>query len=386
MSDGNKSVLAAFISLLKSAVTETDEAIDFNDVDFASLYSLAKFHDLAHIVCYELDRRGVTPDAETAAKFKKKFDVALFCRLKRELIIETARDAFEKAKIPFILLKGAYLMELYPDSWMRTSSDVDVLVKEEDFKAACESLESVGWKPLYNGYNCAVFETNESYHVELHFSLTESVYSDEANAIMKKVWDYAYPKQNGAEYLLRDDMFCFYLFAHASKHFRNGGCGVRFFMDIWLLDHKTSFDKAAREALLQEGKLTAFADKARELSEVWFSGAAGSDDLDEFEDYIINGGLYGTMERSIAAKKKKNDGRFKYYIKRVFLPYSSMKRGYPVLEKAPFLLPFCWVVRWFKLLDPKVRLRTKDEIRIEKSVGKETGDKLESMMKKLEIW
>ena len=28
------------------------------------------------------------------------------------------------------------------------------------------------------------------------------------------------------------------------------------------------------------------------------------------------------------------------------MPYSNMQKKYPVLKKAPFLLPIMWVVRW----------------------------------------
>ena len=37
----------------------------------------------------------------------------------------------------------------------------------------------------------------------------------------------------------------------------------------------------------------------------------------------------------------------------VFPSFSGMKTLYPILKKLPFLLPFCWVIRWFKVLFTK---------------------------------
>ena len=48
--------------------------------------------------------------------------------------------ALEKAQIPFIPLKGSIIRKYYPESWMRTSCDVDVLVHEEDAEKAVDVL------------------------------------------------------------------------------------------------------------------------------------------------------------------------------------------------------------------------------------------------------
>ena len=38
-----------------------------------------------------------------------------------------------------------------------------------------------------------------------------------------------------------------------AKHFENGGCGVRPFIDLWILNHRRPFDRAKRESLLRDG-------------------------------------------------------------------------------------------------------------------------------------
>ena len=46
------------------------------------------------------------------------------------------RKCLEEAEIPFILLKGAVVRDFYPEAWMRTSSDIDVLVPRGELSHA----------------------------------------------------------------------------------------------------------------------------------------------------------------------------------------------------------------------------------------------------------
>lgn len=105
-----------FISLLRSAVIQTNEEIDLADINYETLFSISKFHDLAHIVYYELNRRNALPKDEILAKFKQQYNMAILRHVKRMMAIEQIREILEKARIPFVLLKGAVLIDLYPRS------------------------------------------------------------------------------------------------------------------------------------------------------------------------------------------------------------------------------------------------------------------------------
>ena len=118
---------------------------------------------------------------------------------------------------------------------------------------------------------------------------------------------------------------------------------------------------------------------------MWFSNKGRVDSNNELEEYIISGGVFGTAERTIAARKQRTGTKFGYFIKRLFLPYNEMKHGYPVLKKFPFLLPVCWGIRWFKMLNPTVRKRLKNEMNYVND-DNTTGAHIEKLMKQLEIW
>ena len=66
--------------------------------------------------------------------------------------------------------------------------------------------------------------------------------------------------------------------------------------------------------------------------------------------YIFSGGVYGTFQNKMTVMKSNDKSTVKYLLKRLFMPYKSMVIIYPILKKLPFLLPFCWIARFFKML------------------------------------
>lgn len=381
----NKTV-SIFIALLRSAITGTNEIIDISDLNWESLYSLARYHDLAHIIYYELKQRNALCEGEIFRKLKNQFDIATYRHIKRELAILEVRETLNGSQIPFILLKGTNIMNLYPQPWMRTSSDIDVLVKPEDHKNAIYALQKFGMVVTSETDHDVSLFTQEQYHIELHFSLIDNNDMPKTVSILDKVWQYTTGVENSFERELNDEMFYFYHLAHMAKHIKKGGCGVRYFVDLWLLNHRKEFDTKQRQMLIDSSELLTFTDQASGLSEEWFTMNSEQPYLEDFEEFVVSGGIYGSIEHSVTIRNKKSNNRLVYYLGRVFLPYKKIKYAYPILKKHPILLPFCWIVRWFKILNPKVRKKALKEIDIEKNIDKRESDRIEKLMRDLKIW
>ena len=60
-------------------------------------------------------------------------------------------------------------------------------------------------------------------------------------------------------YEMTDEFFYFYHIAHMAKHFENGGCGIRPFVDLVVLDRMDSENFSKRDELLKSGGLLQFA-------------------------------------------------------------------------------------------------------------------------------
>ena len=374
-----------FISLLRSAINGKNEKIDLCDVNYEDLYSLSKFHDLAHIVYNELRKYEKLPKGDVLQKFKHQFDAAKYRFVKRETALSQIRELLDKAQIPFVLLKGSYLMNLYPEKWMRTSSDIDILVDNTHHKSVCKCFENAGWKQFAETSRDVSFAALGDYHVEVHHTLAEDDLLPDSIPALDRVWDYCEKKEESYEYIMRDEMFYYYHIAHTAKHFKCGGCGVRPFVDLWLLNHAVSFDDCKRKKILGEGNLCIFEEQSVILSEKWFSDKEDAAVFAGFEEFIVNGGIYGTMKQKIAVKKNGANHRKAYYFKRVFPPYRMMKHGYPILKHVPLLLPLFWIIRWLKFVNPQIRKKAKKEMLSEKSVKDISVESISALMKQLEI-
>lgn len=354
-----------------------------SDEEMEKLYFLSKSQDMAHIVCAELDKQGLLKDNEIGAKFRKQMMLSIFRYERINYELEQVCRVLEAAKIPHIPLKGAVMRKYYPEPWMRTSSDIDILVKPENIDGASNAL-SVSLNYTQKGstpHDISLFSPS-GVHLELHFDTVEERRANNSKNILDNIWDYAVSNGNGNyTYELCDEMFYFYHIAHMAKHFEASGCGLRFFLDMWLLNRdKSNIEK--RNKLLEDGKLLKFAVSSEELSSVWFSKTAHSSVSKCMEEYILRGGIYGSADNNITTQRIHTGSKLKYTLGLIFLSYDKMRIRYPSLNKK-LLLPFYQVRRWFSLIFRGKTKRSINTLKRGTSLSQEQKDSVASMLKEL---
>lgn len=387
MNDQVRNVLFALLRAYATGTSPlTDEQKNTVKNCLAPLYSLSARHDLAHLLGYALFEEGLADGSEAFAAFEKQHMLAVFRYEGFAYELARMSDALEQAEIPFIVLKGLVLRDLYPEPWMRTSCDIDVLVHPEHLAAAEAYLtEYLGYRRDGDGPHDVTLVSEGGVHIELHFALVEEGRAGKSFDVLQTVWEHAAPK-SGCRYasVLSDEMFYFYHVAHMAKHFAEGGCGVRSFLDLWFLE-QLPHDKTARDRLLARGGLFAFAETARKLCRVWFSGETGATDafLSRVERFVLFGGVYGSKENYIAIHQKRKGGKAQYVFARMFIPYGEMKYLYPVLKKAPFLLPVFWVWRWISHLAQGGAKRSLRELETNRTLSAEERDATARMLQTL---
>lgn len=345
------------IMIIRSVVSGKDLPDTFSVKDPEKLFSLAKDHDVAHFIGYAVDK-GTLNIADV--KMQKAFRQQFFMATRRVIILETEirkiKDAFEQFHIDYVPLKGAVIRKLYPDQWMRVSGDIDILVHPNELeKAESVLVKELNYSVTDEGSHHDHVTAPNGYHVDLHFTLTER--EERAKPILDDVWNKCYLVDGKKhEYQMEDDIFYLFHMFHTATHFKLGGCGLRPVLDTWLLNHKVEFDAEKRKVLLQQAGLLQFSEVFEKLAEKWFSGK-DIQGMEETEDYIFNGGLYGGTQRIVAAQAQKGS-RISYLISRAFPSATIMKNvGYPVVRKWEILLPICWIHRLVRgLMQGKVRL------------------------------
>ena len=368
------------IALLRSAITDgkIDKEIKLNikKENLGCLYRLAKRHDLAHLVGLSLDKNGLL-SGESDAKnvFMKEISLAVFRHEKNTYEENRVAEFLEEQGIEHLLLKGSHFRSLYPEPWMRTSADVDILVKQEKLDLVIKLLcEKFAYKYEEKHSHDVSLYSPSNVHLELHYNLNSEKKLPEADELLENLWDYTCVVE-GCKYRRKfiPEMFYFYHIAHAAKHFINGGCGIKFFIDTWLYKNSNEYDSEKVANLLKKGDLDLFDEKVGRLVDVWFNGANRDDLTDRIESFIIGGGVYGSSENrvKIAQARTKNKSKFKYIWGKIFLKYDAMKYMYPVLEKHRWLLPFCQIHRWFAKLFKGRAKNAVNDIKINNSITTE---------------
>ena len=350
----------------------------------SELYKLSKAHDVAHLVGDALSKCGAftnlpdTADEEeraTIAKIKAKFDGQVFTAVYRYENINyelgQLKQTLNEAKIPFIPLKGSVIRKFYPEPWMRTSCDIDILVKEADADNASKILaERLQYKINEKGQHDISLFSSSNIHVELHFKLMDIEFKQVS--ALSDIWSGGeITPVSEYEYRMSNELFLLYHIYHTAKHFVNGGCGIKPFIDLWIIKNKIGYDEAKVEKLLTKNGLFSFYSRAEELMNVWFEGKPHNDVTQEMENYILQGGVYGTLEQQLAMSQSKKGGKFRHLLSRTFLSYEQMKVYYPSVKKCPILFPFYQVRRWCRILFCGGRKTAINEIKVNQNLSEE---------------
>ncbi len=351
MNQGTKQLLFA---ILRSAVcgnelTDSEKEL-FETASISELFKLAKHHDVAHIVAVAIKKAHIELSDEISALFKKEQALVLYRYLQLTNEAKALYAALDAAEVPYMVLKGSEIRKHYPSPEMRVSSDIDILVAPEDLDKTLQVLQNeleytLGIKTAYDVSTFSLANV----HVEVHYKLTsEDERYDAALADVRKTslpdGDSKYRRVMSPELLLA------YNVMHTAKHFHNGGCGIRFLMDLFVLENKLQYDRSEVDKILAKCNLTKFYEEIHRLTSVCFADGEHNDLTVKMLDYILGSGLYGNIENKVAVFQSESGGRLKYALMRIFPKRSTLMLTYPRLEKCALLYPYYMVKRWFRIL------------------------------------
>lgn len=395
------SIAQVIFNCIKHEICGRTEEIVLPDVSarfFIDLFRLSKKHDIAPIVGNAMNKYGTfehlpvdieESEREAIAKIKTKFDEQIFTAVYRyENInneLKEIRRILGEAKIPFIPLKGSVIRKYYPEPWQRTSCDIDILVKEKDADNAAEDLQTrlqyrceEKWQ-----HDISLFSPS-NVHVELHFKLLDSDFKQVKDLI--DVWSGdEISLLSDSEYQMSKELFLLYHIYHMAKHFVRGGCGIKPFIDLWIIKNKVGFDEEKAQKMLQESGLLAFFERSTDLVNVWFEGKEHSEITQEMENYILQGGVYGTLEQQLAMSQNKKGGKFRHLLSKIFLSYEQMKVYYPSVKKCPILFPFYQVRRWCRILFCGGRKAAMNEIKVNQNITTEEQERAKKLLEDLNL-
>ena len=338
------------ITLIKSALCDTRAELS-KDTDLEALYQFSLRQNLTPLVYYGLVRSGFSKDHPMMLKFF--FTTCQFIALAEQQDAQMERNflAFEEKGIDYLPLKGAQLRSLYPKGEMRAMSDIDILIREKQYPEIKEIMENLGFSFEKESNHEYVWSFGKTY-IELHKYLIPS-YNKDYYAYFGSGWERAIKVEGKSRFEMSVEDELVYLFTHFTKHYRDAGIGVRHLLDIKQFLERKEVDEAYLEKQLKKLKLWEFFSHTKDLISYWFYDGKADEAVLQMEKVLFSGGAYGTEEgRRLSTALKENlsgrhNSRKKLFFTRLFPSYCRMCILFPVLKKAPILLPFFWLWRIF---------------------------------------
>lgn len=347
------------IALLKSILNNNIPPEKPEDVSFEKVYSIAKYHNIANMLFYAVEKLENKPAPELLKSWREVSYKCVSRDIIQKLELDKLLNSFEKNQIKNIVLKGFELKKLYPKSDMRFMSDIDILISKKDAKKVSLILNGLGYKTIHygNGKDDVYFK-EPIMNIEIHNLLFDPVYK-KYNSFFKPLEDMKnILSKTKYQYNFSDEDFFLFLFVHSIKHYLNSGIGVRVTMDIYL------YLKAKEKTLnweyindsLKKLELLEFFKVFNHFTKTWFEDEEESEIDIEIGKYIFNSGTYGNDKNnrlnSLFSVKENNieKSKMKSIFSLLFPSLEVMQVSYPTLKKFPFLLPFFFVIRGLKII------------------------------------
>lgn len=345
-----------FITILRSVFTGEELP---SCSDWEEIYTYAKKHNVQNMITGAAQVSSGVP-AHILTNLQRKADQAIAMDMTRAYEIEEVQREFEKEKIPVIMLKGWVMKSLYPRTDLRTMADTDIFMKAEDELRVHTMLLSLGFESqIYGGRKDNIYSKEPFVTVEMHKNFF--LYEDHWNQLFNNpdspmyIWNRINREKDFLYiYCMDKELFFVYMIAHMAVHLKNGGTGVRAFLDLWIYQRKNQeLDQQIIQRDLDLLGLSKFAENVIKLSQMWFDGKECKEEkINQFGDYILQCGVYGNSDFFVASNEALSVdsrwSRMKYLLNRAFPSADAMKTRFPLLDKKPYLLPYYYVKRLWR--------------------------------------
>ena len=338
--------------------------------EWRRLYELSAAHKLTAVVFEMLHGREdfCSGDPALAGRWKRDAILQAVAQTGRTQKLLELTAALDGAGVRYALVKGAICRQLYHKGDLRPSGDEDLFIPPSERQYCGEVFARHGLRAVSPQEEADVAHWHDpatGLHLELHTRQFSTGWTAERilNPYFEQQLEHTVTAavEHTAVQTLQPTAHLLFLIAHTLKHFITGGFGVRTLSDLLSyceryqeqIDHRTLWDMLERirgavffRQLLQIGQLYLDFDAAP-----WGGIPSDPSDGNELLGDMLAAGIYGqtSMDRrhSGALALQTAQGRRTAPSLRgaLFPPASQLKGRYPILRKAPVLLPVMWLHR-----------------------------------------
>jgi hypothetical protein len=337
------------------------------------LYIIAKENGVSGMVYKTLN--PLNDEQNVLSLFKKDYYEYVRTDTLQLKTIEEVRQIFSNSYIDHIFLKGSFLKNIYPETYMRSMGDIDILVKRDKMRLVHQILEEYKYINWSNSSAHDCFHKGQKIFLEIHPKL-DSEFDPKYSPMFEEVWEDV-TKVASYEYEFKPMFHLAYLLYHMIKNLSSAGIGLRNVLDIGLFVQKYE-SKLPSEQLhdyLEKFHIDTFFSNILYLSITYFGFKLDEDYLinyqpdEEFTNnitiFILKSGVHGQgaennpflsgMTKSTLDENSISKGKYMFILYKIFPPYRLMRGMYPYINKYPFLLPITWIQRAYKLVFKKTK-------------------------------
>lgn len=331
--------------LMASAIKKTPPPIPFEGIDWCFLIKLAEHHNTLLMIAPCLKKLNLPEKAQQLFKSLYNFYIA---RLTRQSIeAGVAMSALDNEKIRYLKMKGSHIKEYYPEEFMRSFNDIDLLVDSENREKAGNILKSLGYELKSTTDYHDEYEKDSFFIYEIHTRMVSQ--KEKYKGVFENPFEKSLAESQGSGYKLKSEYLYLHLFFHLYKHFTVTGCGIRFFADFLVFENYIKdADTELIFSVLKKYKMTGFYNTLKKLMAYFFEGKDADKNTEKIAEYIFTSSTTGDSMQDMANYSVAQ--KLRYFLKIWFPPAIELCKKYPVLKKAPVLLPVCWVRRGFSSL------------------------------------
>lgn len=374
------------LEIIKYYLNKIDEfSFEKKNINWEELFSIAIRHNVLNFVYYYVEESGIKKQLKDE-EYQYLFRTAIYEMTKSYNQIYAAEelfDTFEKQGVCALAVKGICAKYYYPQYDMRSMGDIDVLYQPSQQQKVKRVMKQLEYKQSAEGRKHDCYIREPFIAVEMHRELVAT--DSEYNSYYKNVWHKLKRKDNRKyiyEMSLEDEYI--YSLVHLVEHFRNGGVGIRFVMDVYVYNKMEQMNWDYIEKELRQLKIWDFYKKISLLAEIWFGTEELSDEedkslMDKLSRYIVSNGVFGTQKNS-AAIAVAREGKAIFLLKAIFPNLKNMQSMFPWLKRWPVLLPYAWCLRGVRSFVYR-RNHIKTQINKYKYGEKEYGEELVKFFK-----
>lgn len=345
------------ITLVKSALDGKNYTLP-EGFDLQQAIQTALEHRIVALVYYGALNCGFSKKEEPLQRLFSYLIATMNITEKQHFELDKLYAALDAEKLEYMPMKGAILQQVYPKREMRTMGDADILIRMEQYDTVARVMQELGYVFQYESDHELVWKKNKVV-IELHKHVIPT-YEPDYYAYFGNGWKRA---KQGTQILNRYEFsaedFYLYLFVHFAKHYRMAGIGIKHLVDLQVyLNANPEMNMDHIRKGLESMDLVRFYDNIADTIAAWFGDGELTEKADYITQVLFDSGEYGLSENYEATRilrKAREEGSIAKVRRNdrwgvLFLNLKGMQLKYPVLNKAPFLLPVFWVVRWFEIL------------------------------------